>query len=88
VIWALTWVTGTVAGTGISATALAAGVLNVWPLALAFAGLAVFLSGLLHRPATVTAIATGTLLAMAALVIAGLLLAAAAARLFERRDVL
>ncbi len=64
VIWALTWITGTAAGTGISATTLAAGVANVWPLSMAFAGLAVLAAGILHRPATVTAIATGTLVAM------------------------
>lgn len=64
VIWALTWVTGTIAGTGISATTLGAGVVNVWPLAMAFAGLAALASGVAHRPATVTAIATGTLLGM------------------------
>lgn len=64
VIWALTWVTGTLAGTGISATTLGAGLLNVWPLSMAFAGLAALAAGVLHRPATVTAVATGTLLAM------------------------
>jgi len=64
VIWALTWVTGTIAGTGISATTLGSGVVNVWPLAMVFAGLAVLASGVVHRPATVTAIATGTLLGM------------------------
>ena len=64
VIWAMTWITGTIAGTGISATTLAAGLANVWPLAMAFAGLGVLCAGVLHRPATVTAIATGTLVAM------------------------
>lgn len=64
VIWAMTWITGTIAGTGISATTLAAGLGNVWPLAMAFAGLAVLSAGVLHRPTTVTAIATGTLFAM------------------------
>lgn len=64
VIWALTWITGTIAGTGISATTLAAGVANVWPIAIAFGGLAVLAAGVLHRSATVTAIATGTLVAM------------------------
>ncbi|HSD78741.1 MAG TPA: ABC transporter permease subunit, partial [Solirubrobacteraceae bacterium] len=64
VIWALTWVTGTLAGTGISATKLAAGLGNVWPLAMAFAGLAALLAGLLHRPAIVTGATTGTLVGM------------------------
>ena len=64
VIWALTWIAGTLAGAGISATVLADGLANVWPLAMAFAGLAILASGFLHRPATVVAIATGTLVAM------------------------
>ena len=126
VIWALTWITGTIAGSGISATTLAAGLANVWPLAMAFAGLAVCAAGFLHRPATVTAIAAGTLVAMyivdlvaklsdamqpfgvlsafhyygsavqdglhaghmLGLTVAGVLLAAAGALLFERRDIL
>jgi beta-exotoxin I transport system permease protein len=71
VIWAMTWVTGTIAGTGISASTLAAGLGNVWPLAMAFAGLGVLCAGLLHRPATVTAIATGTLVAMYVIDLAG-----------------
>ncbi len=64
VIWALTWITGVIAGADISAATLAAGLANVWPLAMAFAGLAILASGFLHRPATVVAIATGTLVAM------------------------
>lgn len=64
VIWALTWLVGTAAGTDISASSLAAGLVNVWPLSMAFAGLAVLAAGLLHRWATVTGIAAGTLIAM------------------------
>lgn len=64
VVWALTWVTGTIAGTGISAGTLAAGVFNVWPLAMAFAGLAALAAGALRHPGAVTAVATGTLVAM------------------------
>jgi ABC-2 type transport system permease protein len=64
VIWALTWIAGTIAGTGISASKLAAGLVNVWPLSIAFAGLAALLAGLFHRPAVVTAAASGTLIAM------------------------
>lgn len=64
VIWALTWVSGTIAGTGISARIMLDGVVNVWPLAMAFAGLAMLAAGVLHRPAPVTAVATGTLIAM------------------------
>lgn len=64
VVWALTWLVGTMVGTDISAVILGRGVLNVWPLSMAFAGLAVFAAGLVRRPAVVTAIATGTLLGM------------------------
>lgn len=63
-MWAITWGAGTLAGTGISARILAEGFGNVWPISIAFAGFAVFLAGLLHRSAAVTAIATGTLVAM------------------------
>jgi beta-exotoxin I transport system permease protein len=48
VIWALTWIAGTLAGAHISATVLADGLANVWPLAMAFAGLAVLASGVLQ----------------------------------------
>lgn len=64
VVWTLTWITGTLVGSGVSASKLAVGLVNVWPLAMAFAGLAVFTAGFLRRPATVTAIASGTLVAM------------------------
>lgn len=64
VIWALTWVTGTIFGTDISAVVLGRGMANVWPLAMAFGGLAVLAAGVLHRSAVVTAIAAGTLVAM------------------------
>jgi ABC-2 type transport system permease protein len=63
-LWAMTWVTGTVAGTGISASLLAQGAFNVAPLSMAFAGFAALLAGVLHRPAVVTGIATGVLVAM------------------------
>ena len=71
VIWGLTWSVGTIAGSGISATTLAVGLVNVWPLAMAFAGLAALAAGVLHRPATVTAVATGTLVAMYVIDVAG-----------------
>ena len=64
VIWLVTWSVGTAAGTDISASVLAAGLANVWPLSMAFAGLAVLLAGVLHRQAIVVAIASGTLVAM------------------------
>lgn len=64
VSWLLTLLAGAAAGTGMSAGTMAAGFGNVWPISIAFAGFAVLLAGVLHRPATVTAIATGTLVAM------------------------
>jgi beta-exotoxin I transport system permease protein len=64
VFWALTLVAGTLAGTGISATVLGRGALNVWPLAMVFAGLAALLAGVLHRPGAVSGIAAGTLVGM------------------------
>jgi len=64
VIWALTWIAGTVAGTRISAGTLGVGIVNVWPIAMAFAGLAVLAAGVLHRQGTVVAVASGTLIAM------------------------
>jgi ABC-2 type transport system permease protein len=63
-VFALTMVVGAAAGTGISLVKVAAGVANVWPLAIFFAGLAVLVAGFLHRSAPVTAIAAGTLVGM------------------------
>ena len=64
VMCAMTWIAGTVAGTGISLSSLVAGFGNVWPVAMAFAGLAALAAGVCSRPAVVTAVATGTLVAM------------------------
>ena len=64
VFWALTWLAGTIAGTGISATTLGAGALNVWPISMAFGGLATLLAGVAHRPAIVTGAASGAVVAM------------------------
>ena len=64
VIWALTWLGGTIAGTGISAGTLGSGVANVWPLSIAFAGFAALLAGLAHRTAIVTGGAFGVFIAM------------------------
>jgi ABC-2 type transport system permease protein len=71
VIWALTFVTGTLVGTGISASALAAGLAAVWPLAMVFAGLAFLAAGVVHRPGTVTAIGAGAMAATYLLDVAG-----------------
>ena len=64
VIAAITLLAGVAIGVDPNAGKVAAGVANVWPLALFFAGLAILLAGLLHRPASVTAIAGGTVAAM------------------------
>lgn len=71
VTWVLTMIAGALAGTGISAGTMAVGLLNVWPLSMAFAGLAVLVAGLAHRPVTVTEIAAGTLVAMYVIDLAG-----------------
>ena len=47
-----------------SALVLGRGMANVWPLAMLFAGVAALACGRLHRAAPVTALATGTLVAM------------------------
>jgi ABC-2 type transport system permease protein len=60
----LTWIAGIAAGSDPSLAVLARGMGNVWPLAMLFAGVAALASGRLHRAAPVTAIATGTLVAM------------------------
>jgi ABC-2 type transport system permease protein len=75
VIWTLTWIAGVTVGGGISATKLAAGLVNVWPLAMMFAGLATLATGFSRRPATVTAVATGTLVAMYVIDVVGKLAA-------------
>jgi ABC-2 type transport system permease protein len=64
VMCAMTWLAGTVTGSGISATVLLAGFANVWPLAMAFAGLAALAAGVTSRPSVVTYVATATLVAM------------------------
>lgn len=61
---AVTWIGGTLFGTGISAPAMLRGYGNVWPLAMGFAGLAMLAAGVLRRPPAVTAVATGTLFLM------------------------
>lgn len=64
IAWALTCVAGVVAGTGIDAGAMAAGFGNVWPLAMAFAGLAAFAAGVTSRASVATGAAIGVLVAM------------------------
>jgi ABC-2 type transport system permease protein len=71
VIGALTFASGRIAGTGISLGLTAAGALGLWPLAIFFAGVATVAGGLLNRPASVTGVATGTLIAMYVIDLAG-----------------
>jgi beta-exotoxin I transport system permease protein len=70
-VFALTMVAGVAAGAGVSLARLAAGVANVLPLAVFSAGLAVLVAGFLHRSASVTAIATGTVVGMYVVDLAG-----------------
>jgi ABC-2 type transport system permease protein len=70
-VFVLTMVAGVAAGAGISLAKLAAGVANIWPLAVFSAGLAVLVAGFLHRSAPVTAIATGTVVGMYVVDLAG-----------------
>jgi ABC-2 type transport system permease protein len=67
----LTWIAGTAADADPSLVVLTRGMANVWPLAMLFAGIAALASGRLHRAAPVTAIATGTLVAMYVIDIVG-----------------
>ena len=71
VVFALTMLVGIAADTGISLAKLLAGVANVWPLAVFSAGLAVLVAGFVHRSAPVTAIATGTVVGMYVVDLAG-----------------
>jgi ABC-2 type transport system permease protein len=71
VIGALTWVSGRLAGTGISLGLTAAGVAGVWPIAVFCAGVALLAGGFLHRSAPVAGVAIGTLVAMYGIDLAG-----------------
>jgi ABC-2 type transport system permease protein len=64
VIFLMTWATGIISGVDIDVGLLAKGIYNVWPLALAFAGFAIFITGMVHSSSKVTAIASGTLIGM------------------------
>ena len=55
---------GRIAGTGISALKLAEGAFDVWPLAMAFAGLAALIAGLTRRSVLVTEVACAVLVGM------------------------
>ena len=67
----LTFASGRIAGTGISFGLTMAGALGLWPLGVFFAGVASVVGGLVNRSAEVTGIATGILVAMYVLDLAG-----------------
>ena len=71
VVGLLTFVAGRLAGTGISAGLVTAGVIGVCPLALFFGGVSALASRPLHSSRTVTGIALGVLVGMYALDLAG-----------------
>ena len=60
----LTLIAGVLSGTDPSAAVIGRGVANVWPLAMFFAGLAALVAGRLHSASSVTAVASGVLVAM------------------------
>jgi ABC-2 type transport system permease protein len=64
VVTLMTWLAGTLVGADPSLEIIGRGLANVWPLAMLFAGVATLAAGALHRAATVTAIAAGTLALM------------------------
>jgi beta-exotoxin I transport system permease protein len=67
----LIFVAGRIAGTGISLGLTFAGAFGLWPLAVFFAGVASVVGGLVGRSAEVTGIATGILVGMYVLDLAG-----------------
>lgn len=60
----LTWIGGPLFGVDLPAGDVAAGVLNMLPLALCFGGVTLLFAGLLHRSGAVTGIAAGVLVTM------------------------
>jgi ABC-2 type transport system permease protein len=71
VVALLTFVSGRIAGTGISLGLTFAGSLGLWPLAVFFAGVASVAGGFMNRSAEVTGVSTGILVAMYVLDLAG-----------------
>ena len=71
VIGVTTFVGGSIAGTHISAGAVAAGAIGVWPLALLCGGIAALASGALHRARAVSGISLGVVVSMYAIDLAG-----------------
>jgi ABC-2 type transport system permease protein len=67
----LTFIAGRIAGTSISFGLTMAGALGLWPLAMFFAGVASVAGGLMSRSTEVVGVATGVLIAMYILDLAG-----------------
>lgn len=64
VMWVLTMATSVITGAGLSAGALARGVVNVWPLSMFFAAVALLACGATRGSSRVTGAAIGALVAM------------------------
>lgn len=62
--WALTLLGSAISGAGLDPGLAAAGLANVWPLALFAAGIAMLVTGLSPHAGAVTAVASGALIAM------------------------
>ncbi len=71
ILLAMTWIAGTLVGADPSFAVLGRGFANVWPLAMLFGALAVLATGVLHRGAPVTALASGMLIGMYVLDLVG-----------------
>ena len=71
VVTAMTWIASLLVGADASLAVLARGMGNVWPLAMFFAGVAALVTGRAHSGGPVTAVATGTLVAMYVIDLAG-----------------
>ena len=60
----LAWLAGAISGSDLGLGATAEALVSVWALTLFFVGLAGLTTGFVHRPAVVTGVATGALVAM------------------------
>jgi ABC-2 type transport system permease protein len=71
IVAAATWLAAALVGADPSLAVIGRGLLNVWPLAMLFAGLAALVAGRAHSGAPVTAVAAGTLIGMYVLDLVG-----------------
>lgn len=63
VIWFITWLASIIFAVELNLTDWTLGVINVWPLSLAFAGIAILCSGIWHSPGLVLGVSIAALLA-------------------------